>query len=219
MFRAPRFVCLAGSCREGSHNMKLAAISARILKAKGAEVQLLNLKDYDLPLFNEDDEKKEVPAGLSKLKEVVNRADGFVIASPEYNGCLTPLLVNALAWLSRPGNNKDEPMYFSFKRKVAMVAAASPGGLGGLRGLVHARQLLTNMGTTVIPEQIAVGAAYKAFGEDSEGNPVLTDERQSQLLDEALQALYELGRGNANKEATCKMVHKFANEYGDIILP
>eukprot|EP00516_Mucochytrium_quahogii_P002677 CAMPEP_0203751550 /NCGR_PEP_ID=MMETSP0098-20131031/5598_1 /ASSEMBLY_ACC=CAM_ASM_000208 /TAXON_ID=96639 /ORGANISM=" , Strain NY0313808BC1" /LENGTH=223 /DNA_ID=CAMNT_0050641321 /DNA_START=83 /DNA_END=754 /DNA_ORIENTATION=- len=218
VFRQPRILCIAGSTRPGSFNVKLMNIASRLLKAKGAEVTVVDMEKYDLPLFSEEIEKKGTPQKVHELKAIFRSNDGLVVATPEYNGGMSPLLLNTLTWMSRNGGDDSEPMYVTTKGKVSMLISSSPGGLGGLRGLYIARQMLTNLGVTVIPEQIAVGGAYKAF--KGEGDELtLESERQLGQLDSGLQALFEVARGNANQEATCAIARHMGNEYGEIILP
>ena len=107
--------------------------------------------------------------------------DGFLIASPEYNASVTPVLKNAIDWASRPIKGKGTPS--PFKGKVAALMSASPGSLGGLRGLSHLRAILENLGVLVIPEQVAVPSSHKAFDEDGS-----LKEKKMQLSLEALGA-------------------------------
>lgn len=101
---------------------------------------------------------------------------GFLIACPEYNSSITPLLKNAIDWASRP--EPGEPSLVCFKDKVTVLMSASPGGLGGLRGLVHVRSILSSIGVLVLPNQTAIGTAYQAF--DENGN--LKDELQQAAI-------------------------------------
>ena len=79
-----------------------------------------------------------------------------------------------LDWVSRPDSG-DEPSLSAYTGKTAILCSASPGGLGGLRGLVHLRAILGNIGVTVLPDQVAVSGAGSAFREDGS----LTDEKQA----------------------------------------
>ena len=164
----------------------------------------------ELPIFSEDLEKRGIPAGLIDLKESFDASDGILVASPEYNGSMSPLLVNAITWLSR-AVKKEDKMYSSFKGKAGLVMSASPGGLGGLRSLGHSRELLQNMGTRVIPEQVAIGGAFNAFDE----NLKLKNDGQRALWQDALERLFEESRSVANAEATCGLVEKMG-EFGKI---
>jgi len=161
---APKILAFSGSARQASVNQKLAAAAAGLAREAGAEVTLINLRDYPMPLFDQDLEAEYgEPDNARALKALFARHDGFLIASPEYNGLITPLLKNTLDWLSRRVG--DEPRMLAYRGKTAGLLAGSYGKLGGLRGLVHARALLTNLGVLTVPQQAAIGAAGDAFDE------------------------------------------------------
>ncbi len=161
-----KLIALAGSLREQSYNQQLVEIAARAAEAHGAEVQIVSLADYAIPLFSEDLEAEGVPDGVSDLRHMFAQADGILLASPEYNGSISGVLKNALDWISRPSQDVDTDS--AFKGKVAGLLSASPGGLGGIRGLSHTREILQNLGTIVSPLQVAVPAAYAAFDDAGE---------------------------------------------------
>jgi len=169
---------MAGSARKQSLNKKLALLAANMAEAAGADVTLIDLKEYEMPLYNGDLEAEQgLPENAKKLKQVFIAHDGFFIASPEYNSSFSPLLKNTIDWMSRPHEENEIPLV-AYKGKVAALGAISPGVLGGLRGLVSLRMLLGNIGVTVVPSQVAVGSGFQAL--DSEGN--LKDERQAGML-------------------------------------
>ncbi len=161
----PRILAFAGSLRRDSFNKKLVRIAAQAAEAEGADVQLIDLADYPLPVFDEDLETRDgMPAHGVALKELMKASHGFLIASPEYNSSITAALKNMLDWASRPA--PDEPGLAAFKGKAALLLSASPGQLGGLRGLVHLRSILGNIGVVVLPEQQAIPRAGEAFADD-----------------------------------------------------
>ena len=161
----PRILAFAGSLRRESFNKKLVPIAAKAARDAGAEVTLIDLKDLPLPLFDQDLEaEKGMPENGKKLKQLFIDHDGLLIASPEYNSSVTAVLKNAIDWVSRPA--PGEPSLVAFRSKVATLMSASPGALGGLRGLVHVRSILSNIGVIVLPEQIAVPKAHEAFNAD-----------------------------------------------------
>lgn len=178
---ATKILAFAGSARKDSFNKKLVKIAAQGARAAGAEVTYLDFRNLPLPLYDEDLEEAEgLPENALKLKGLMKAHQGFLIACPEYNSSITPLLKNAIDWASRP--EPGEPPLACFKEKVAVLMSASPGGLGGLRGLVHVRSILGNIGVLVLPDQKAIGNAYQAFDENGK------------LLDEAQQtAIMQLG--------------------------
>jgi len=163
----PRILAFSGSARRASHNQRLATYAAGLLETAGADVTLINLRDHPLPLYNGDEEAESgAPTGLAELKDQFESHDGLLIVCPEYNSSITPLLKNTIDWLSRQLDD-DTPMR-AFRGKTAALMSASPGALGGLRGLVHVRAILGNIGVLVMPDQLAVAGAASAFGEDGE---------------------------------------------------
>lgn len=162
-----KILAFAGSARSDSFNKKLAKISAAGARAAGADVTDLDFRDLPLPLFDEDLERTEgLPDNAVKLKAIMKVHHGFLIACPEYNSSITPLLKNAIDWASRP--EPSEPPLACFNGKIAALMSASPGRLGGLRGLAHVRSILSNIGVLVLPDQKAIGSAHQAF--DGSGN-------------------------------------------------
>lgn len=170
----PRILAFGGSLRRDSYNQRLAAIAAAGARAAGAEVTLVALRDFPLPVFDEDLEAAHgLPESVKALKALFRGHHGLIIASPEYNSSVTAALKNAIDWISRAESDDDPPLS-ALTGKTAILCAASPGALGGLRGLVHLRAILGNIGITVLPDQVAVGTAYKAFADDG----TLADEKQ-----------------------------------------
>ena len=161
----PRILAFASSTRRESFNKKLVAIAAQGAREAGAEVMLIDLKDVPLPLYDQDLEAEQgMPENGKKLKKLFIDHDGLLIASPEYNSSFPAVLKNAIDWVSRPA--PGEPSLVAFRGKVATLMSASPGALGGLRGLVHVRSILGNIGVIVLPDQIAVAKAHEAFQPD-----------------------------------------------------
>jgi NAD(P)H-dependent FMN reductase len=173
-----KILAFAGSSRKDSFNKKLVKIAALGAESAGATVTFIDLADYPMPLFNQDLESEQgMPEKAHEFKNLLIKHDGFLIASPEYSSTFSPLLKNIIDWASR-AESKDEPPLVAYKGKVAAIMATSPGTLGGLRGLVFLRMLLGNIGVTVIPDQIAVPHAMKAFTDDGS----LIDKKQQQAI-------------------------------------
>jgi len=155
-----RILAFAGSARRDSLNRKLLAVTVKAVEAAGGAVTLLDLNDYELPLYHGDlEEEKGMPENAQRILELMRTHVGLLIASPEYNSQLTPLLKNTIDWLSRAD---DDP----FEGKVAAVVSASPGSLGGARSLQHARHLLLHLGCYVVPAQCILPKAHEAFNTD-----------------------------------------------------
>ena len=149
-------MAFAGSSRRESINKKLVAIAAHGAGEAGAEVTFIDLKDFPLPLYDQDLEAEQgMPDDGQKLKKLFIDHDGLLIASPEHNSSIPAFLKNAIDWVSRPA--PGEPSLVAFRGKVATLMSASPGALGGLRGLVHVRSILGNIG--VMKRSSRTGAA------------------------------------------------------------
>ncbi|MEH2183660.1 NADPH-dependent FMN reductase [Nostoc sp.] len=180
MASTPKILAFAGSTRIGSYNKKLVKIAAAGAKAAGAEVTYIDLRDLPLPLYDEDLEAQEgLPANAHTFKDLMISHQGLLIASPEYNSSLTAVLKNAIDWASRPYPNEAPLALTAFVGKVASIMSASPGALGGLRGLVHLRAILGNIKVLVLPDQVAVPKAYEAFNADG----TLKDPKQQQSIE------------------------------------
>ena len=180
-----KILAFAGSLRKDSFNKQLAKVAAERARALGAEVTLIDLADYRLPVYDGDLEAEQgVPEAAQQLQALFKEHQALLIACPEYNSSITPVLKNTIDWVSRPAG--DNGMLAAYKGKVAGIMAASPGGLGGLRGLVHVRAILGNIGVTVVPSQVAVSKAHEVLS--AEG---LSDERQAKFLDSLVSQVVE----------------------------
>jgi NAD(P)H-dependent FMN reductase len=172
-----RILAFAGSTRRDSWNKKLIRIAARAAESAGAQVSLVDLADYPMPLYDGDlEQDKGIPENGLAFKRLMHEHDGFLISCPEYNGSITGVLKNTIDWASRQA--AGETPLACFKGKVVTLMSASPGRLGGLRGLVHVRAILGNIGCIVLPEQVAVPSAGQAFDDDGE----LKNEQQNQQV-------------------------------------
>ena len=175
---APKLAFFAGSTRQASFNRKLARAAHDLARAQGASAELIELADYPMPIYNGDVEAGEgPPENARKLRAVLRGHQGIFIASPEYNASVTPLLKNTLDWMSRVRDDA-EPGLQLFRNRVFAIGGASAGRFGAMRSLLALRQVMeTGMGVLVLPDQIALSAADKAF--DNAGG----------LLDAGLQEL------------------------------
>jgi NAD(P)H-dependent FMN reductase len=175
-----KILAFAGSTRAGSFNKKLVKIGVEGIRAAGAEATLIDLRDFPLPLFDGDlEEQGGLPENAKKLKRLMLDHHGFLISSPEYNSSISGVLKNTIDWTSREETD-DEPALACYRGKTGALLSASPGALGGMRGLVTVRSILGNIGVHLLPEQISVSRAFEAF--DEAGN--LTDAaKQKSVLD------------------------------------
>jgi len=160
-----KVLAFAGSLRVGSFNKKLVKVAAEGARKAGAQVTILDLRDYPLPVFDEDLEREQgLPSNARRLKDIFLTHQAFLISAPEYNSSITAALKNAIDWISRPVPG-ESPLN-CFDGKVAALLSASPGALGGLRGLVAVRSILSNIKVIVLPDQLAISKAHEAFQED-----------------------------------------------------
>ncbi|MEI6084896.1 MAG: NAD(P)H-dependent oxidoreductase [Verrucomicrobiota bacterium] len=175
----PKILAFAGSTRTDSFNKKLVRVAAAGAKNAGADVTVIDLRDYPLALYEGDNEAREgVPPNAKKLKQLFLAHAGLLIASPEYNSGLSGVLKNVIDWVSRPETATEKPLA-CFAGKVAAIMSASPGGLGGIRGLVQLRSILGNIKVLVLPDQIAVPEAHAAFNADG----TLTDAKRQAAVE------------------------------------
>ena len=159
-----KILVFPGSLRTGSHNVRLAALMVKELTVADAEVTRISLADYPLPIYDADLEAKSgPPANAVKLKQMIMAHRGVFIAGPEYNASITPLLKNALDWVSRV-RERGEPALAAYRNRVFALGSASPGRFGGMRSLMAMRQVLEiGCGALVIPDQISIAQADQAF--------------------------------------------------------
>ena len=181
----PRIGLLSGSTRKASMNRKLVAAMAAIVTDAGAKIDIIDLSDYDMPLYNGDyEDENGVPDAAHNLIKTLVACDGVFIATPEYNGCMPPLLKNTIDWTSRVGLEQ-------FSRPIYAIGAASPGPLSGIMALRQLHFILARLGAHIVPTQLGVGRSGKAF--DGEG--LFADERTAaRALKLATQMLNAIGR-------------------------
>ena len=188
----PKILAFAGSTRDGSHNKRLVGVAAEAARAAGAEVTLIDLRDYPMPLYDGDDEAQGLPAPAVALKELLKTHDGLLISAPEYNGGISGMLKNTLDWASRRGD--DEARLAAFSGKFAGIMSASPGSGGALGGLGQLRHVLTSMGVLVVPQQRGIGSAGTAFDEAGR----LKDPAQQAAIEAIARRVVDLVRRHAD---------------------
>lgn len=172
-----KLLAFAGSTRQDGFNQRLLDLAIAAGREAGISVTSLNLADYELPLYSHALEMGDFPAAARALKAEMVAHDGFLIATPEYNGSIPPLLKNAIDWASRPTDGESPVALTAYRGKVAGIMSASPSPFGGLRALTHLRQILGTIQMIVVPEQVAIPASHAAFDGAN-----LKDELPRQLL-------------------------------------
>jgi NAD(P)H-dependent FMN reductase len=181
----PKILAFAGSARKESFNKRLVQTAAKMAEQLGAEVTLLDLADHPLPLFDQDLEAEGTPDNATRLKQLFLSHNGLLISAPEYNSSITPLLKNTIDWVSRPV--EGQPSLAAYRGKTAGLLSASPGALGGMRGLVHLRDILGNIGVLVVPSEAAISQANQAFDETGE----IADEKHRSRVEGVVRMLVE----------------------------
>lgn len=160
-----KLLVIAGSTRTAAFSKQLARATCRLAEAAGHGATFVDLREFAMPLYDGDlEEASGLPEAAVRLRGLLKANDGVLVVTPEYNASLPAVLKNALDWTSRP--YAKEPGVAPWKGKVAALLASSPGALGGLRALVHLRQVLMNLGALVLTEQFALGNAASAFAAD-----------------------------------------------------
>lgn len=160
----PKILAFAGSVRQESFNRRLLPAAMEGARMAGGAVTRIELADHPLPLFDQDREARDgLPPQARALKDLFKAHQGLLLACPEYNGSITPLLKNTLDWISR--RDGAEAGSVPYKNKVVGLVSASAGRWGGMRGLRHVREVLTTLGCIVLPEQYCLSGADLAFDE------------------------------------------------------
>jgi len=162
---APRLLLIPGSQRSESLNARLLGDFALRLEGH-CEVDFLWPDQVDLPLFDQDLETEpEVVARVAALHRRIARNHGLIVASPEYNGQLTPYLKNLVDWVSRL-TYIDAGCGNAFMDRPTLLCSASSGGSGGALGIPHARALFGYVGCVVIGDTVCIPHAGLAWTGD-----------------------------------------------------
>jgi len=185
---APKILVIPGSLRGESYNVRLAALATKALTLAGAEVTRISLADYPLPIYDADlAAKSGPPLQAVQLKQLVAAHRGVFITSPEYNASVTPLLKNAIDWISTV-RERGEPQLAVFQNRAFAIGGASPGRSGALNSLLTLRQVLAiGCRAMVVAEQVSIPNAATAFDAMDE----LTDARAAAQLKTVVSKLVE----------------------------
>jgi chromate reductase, NAD(P)H dehydrogenase (quinone) len=188
MSKQPKILAFAGSLREHSYNKRVLKAAIQGAEKAGAAVTFVNLRDYPMPVYSPDDHARDgFDENAFELQRLLTRHDGLLIASPEHNGSIPAALKNAFEWASRQNDTYKKSDVFL--GKVAAIISASPGALGGIRALLHLRDVLTSLEVNVLPSEIAVSFVNDKFAGDSPG---MTDERMKARLENLGAALVDI---------------------------
>jgi NAD(P)H-dependent FMN reductase len=188
-----KLLFFAGSARDASYNKRLARLGAEIAEANGLAATFADLGDYPMPLYDADLQALEgIPENARKFEALMKVHSGIFIACPEYNASITPLLKNTLDWVSRIRNDGEEPLAV-YKTRVFALGSASPGGMGGLRGVNTVRTTLElGLGALVLPDQFAVPKAAEAFEDNGHLKSKDSQESFKRLIQKLARAAHVL---------------------------
>jgi len=170
-----KIVGIAGSLRAGSYSQQALKIAVQKVADLGAEVEIVDLRSLHLPFCDGGDDYSAYP-DVAKLCQTVRAADGLILATPEYHGSISGVLKNAL----------DLMGFDELSGKVTGLISVL-GGQPNSNALNDLRLIARWVHAWTIPEQVAIGQAWKAFGKDGE----LLDDSLSQRFDAFAQSLVE----------------------------
>jgi chromate reductase, NAD(P)H dehydrogenase (quinone) len=162
----PKILVLCGSLRARSFNARLAALATKEITLADADVTRISLEDYPLPLYDANlADKSGPPQHALNLKRLLSEQQGVLIASPEYNASITPLIKNTIDWISVV-RERGEPPLMAYQNRVFALAGASPRSTGAVHALLALRQVLAvGCRALVLAEQLSVPNADEAFDE------------------------------------------------------
>ena len=170
-----KYLAFSGSTRTDSVNQRTVDVMAQCLSSLGAEITAINLTHLDVPIYDGDLEKKHgLPVGIEQLQKEIHEHDALLIGCPEYNGYMTPLLLNTIDWATR--STKGSADLTAFRDRPVQIVRASPGGMGGMRATNQLKTMLSGIGCLVFPDAFSVSGANSAFNEDG----TLVDEKLQQ---------------------------------------
>ncbi|MBW4664414.1 MAG: NAD(P)H-dependent oxidoreductase [Chroococcus sp. CMT-3BRIN-NPC107] len=170
-----KIVGIGGSLRANSYSQVALDIAAKRAEALGAEVEILDLRQMNLPFCDGGNEYADYP-DVEKLQKAVKAADGLILATPEYHGSVSGVLKNALDLMS----------FEQLDGKVTGLISVL-GGQPNSNALNDLRVILRWVHAWVIPEQIGIAQAWKAFSPEGK----ILDEKISQRFDEFAQSLVD----------------------------
>jgi FMN reductase len=170
-----KIVGIGGSLRPNASSYQALAVAIQRVQALGADAQVLDLRQMNLPFCNGDKEYPDYP-DVMRLREAVQEADGLILATPEYHGSVSGVLKNALDLMS----------FDQLSGKVTGLISVL-GGQSNSNALNDLRVIMRWVHGWVIPEQVAIGQSWKAFDKDGK----LLDEQLSQRFDQFAESLVE----------------------------
>lgn len=199
-----RVLVFSASLRADSLNSRLASLAAEAMERHGVSVDRGSIHDFDGPSYDGDLEAEAgMPPGPQALRERLDAADAFVIASPEYNASMPGVLKNAIDWVSRA---RPQP----FNERHALLLSASPSMVGGNRGLWSLRVPLEHLGARVYPDMFSLAQAHNALN-----GAGIADERLRRRFDETIVKFLDLVEASKHYPCVKRAWVEFLGEPAD----
>lgn len=172
-----RYLVFSASLRAESLNTLLIKHAASVIEKHGGIVDFAEMKDFDMPSYNGDDEKiAGLPNGAVEFQKRILANDAFIISSPEYNGSMPGLLKNSIDWVSR---FRPQP----FNEKHGLLMSASPSMAGGNKALWSLRMPFEHLGARIFPDMFSLAMAHQAINPDGTFvNPVLAKRFEDNIV-------------------------------------
>lgn len=183
-----KFIVIPGSLRRDSYNRKVATLAAEALRSRGQDVDHIDMRDFEMPLYDGDLEAEHgLPKAAVDFRARIAAAQGIVLCTPEYNNGVPGMMKNAIDWASR---GKDQPL----KGRVVALMSASTGPYGGARALLAWRPSFRLNGATIISPELAVTFAAKAFTADGKFVDEAHGKQLNHVMDELVRVTTALWR-------------------------
>ena len=137
-------------------------------RIENIDVNVVRLSDFEAPLYSKEREAENgIPAPIQELRKLFEKADGFMISTPEYNSSMPAGFKNTIDWLSRMEGK-------IFQDKPVLLMAATPGGRGGQSVLGHLSAIIPFWGAKLIGP-FSLPVFHENFKEDSLNQPLDSD--------------------------------------------
>lgn len=191
----PKILVFAGSVRSGAFSGRAADVAQKTLAMQGGEVTRISLADYPLPIMDEDLEREHgIPENAVRAARHIAAHDGVLIATPEYNGSIPPLLKNTVDWVSRVRHDGRKP-FRPLEGKPVGLCSSSRGRYGGIRAIAHLRAVLVRCRMEVVSPECSVPEGERAFDENGE----FSDKRMQQSMEHLCRTLLEAARRSSTR--------------------
>ena len=178
---------ISGSLREASYTRRTVELALAGAEEVGARTQLIDLREYNLPLCDARRDQSTYPPDVARLRSEVGAATGIVLGTPEYHGSLSGALKNAL----------DLMGFGEFEGKMIGLVGVAGGGAGAYNALNTLRTIGRSLHAWVIPEQASIPEAHRHF----DGAGQLTDDGMRKRVMDVGRQVARFAHLHASREA------------------